>query len=345
MKQASTTSKNRIPYLDTLRVIACFMVILVHSPIPHKGLSESMSYGIISYLCSPCIGLFLMVTGALLLPLSLDIKPFISRRFTRILWPLITWSLIYILIDAIDRDRTFPEVISNIFNIPFGPTTKFVQSWYLYTLLGIYLFIPVFNAWIKNNDKRNSIYFIAIWCMTLCTPYIKALSIGAYPTLSIFAGYFGYIALGYYLHKYPVKMTLLRNNLTLAILLILFAGIIPAIIYMADIPGYDIYNNIIYNYRSLSTMAMCVFIFSLIQNFNPKNIVFQKIMAHLSPLTFGIFLIHYAVIYYIIRPYFMVNPLNNLQLEIAAVTLGAFASSYLITLIVNKLPFKKYLIG
>lgn len=175
MKQASATPKNRIPYLDTLRVLACFMVVLVHSPVPHEGLSESMSYGVISYLCSPCIGLFLMVTGALLLPLNLDIKPFISRRFTRILWPLITWSLIYILIDAFTCDRTLSEVMSNIFNIPFGPTAKFVQSWYLYTLLGIYLFIPVFNAWIKNNDKRHSIYFILIWCITLTPPLFKSL--------------------------------------------------------------------------------------------------------------------------------------------------------------------------
>lgn len=140
-------------------------------------------------------------------------------------------------------------------------------------------------------------------------------------------------------------MTSLKNFSIMSISLILFAGVIPAIIYLADIPGYDTYNNIIYNYLSLSSMVMSVFIFTLIQNFNPENIIFQKIMAHLSPLTFGIFLIHYAVIYYIFRPYFMTYPLENLQLEIVAVTLGTFASSYLITLIINKLPFKKYIIG
>lgn len=131
----------------------------------------------------------------------------------------------------------------------------------------------------------------------------------------------------------------------MSILLIVIAGIIPAIIYLANIPGYDTYSNIIYNYLSLSSMTMCLFIYTFVQNFNPQSHIFQKIMAHLSPLTFGIFLVNYAIIYYIFFPYFTANPLSNLSLEIAIVFIGSFAISYIITLIINYLPFKKYIIG
>lgn len=345
MEQINRATKNRVAYLDTLRVIACFMVVLVHSPVPHPELSEAPIYGAISYLCSPCIGLFLMVSGALLLPQKLAVRQFVFRRFTRILFPLVVWSIIYILIDAIDNNKTIDDIITNISHIIFGPTAKFVQSWYLYVLLGIYLFIPIFNAWIKENDRRHSLYFILLWCISLCVPYLKALFAGNSITPPyMFAGYFGYIVLGYYLHKYPIKMTSLKTYIIMSSLVVILSGIIPVVIYLANIPGYD-YSNIVYNYLSLSTVMMCVCIYTFIQNFNPKNCIFQNVMAHLSPLTFGIFLVNYATIYYIFFPYFSVKPIDNLPVEIAIVFIGSFVISYVITLIINKLPFKKYVIG
>ena len=61
--------KERIIYLDYLRCIACLMVILMHSPMPNLG-TNSLILSAISYLSAPCIGLFFMVSGALLLPIA-----------------------------------------------------------------------------------------------------------------------------------------------------------------------------------------------------------------------------------------------------------------------------------
>lgn len=191
MEQNILISQNkRVAYLDTLRVLACLMVVLVHSPVAHTYLKEAPIYGIVSYLCSPCIGLFLMVSGALLLPTTLNLWQFLTRRFSRILWPLIIWSVIYIFVDAINCGRPIFNIFSSILHIPFGPTAKFVQSWYLYTLLGIYLFIPIFNTWIKNNDRRNSLYFILIWSVALINPFLKAFSTGGCAPLVYFCRIF-----------------------------------------------------------------------------------------------------------------------------------------------------------
>ena len=59
--------KQRQIHLDILRIIACMMVVLMHSPMP-RGDAVGQLYGGVSYLTSPCIGLFFMVSGALLLP-------------------------------------------------------------------------------------------------------------------------------------------------------------------------------------------------------------------------------------------------------------------------------------
>ena len=49
--------------LDVIRVIACLMIVLMHSPISGLGTSGAVLSGI-SYLTALGIGLFFMVSGA-----------------------------------------------------------------------------------------------------------------------------------------------------------------------------------------------------------------------------------------------------------------------------------------
>ena len=89
---------NRIEWLDTVRVVAMLMVILMHAPIPGRKLEFSYLLGGLSYLTGPCIGLFFMASGALILPVRMPLKYFLRKRFSRILFPTILWSLFYILV-------------------------------------------------------------------------------------------------------------------------------------------------------------------------------------------------------------------------------------------------------
>lgn len=59
-------SKRREISLDVIRLIACLMIVLMHSPMPGCGSSGMVLSGI-SYLTAPGIGLFFMVSEALLL--------------------------------------------------------------------------------------------------------------------------------------------------------------------------------------------------------------------------------------------------------------------------------------
>ena len=83
--------------LDAIRLIACLMIVLMHSPMPGLGTSGAVLSGI-SYLTAPGIGLFFMVSGALLLKVkvgeSFETKSFLRRRFTKILVPLVFWSIV-----------------------------------------------------------------------------------------------------------------------------------------------------------------------------------------------------------------------------------------------------------
>ena len=53
--------------LDFLRIMACLMVIVTHSPMARDD-ANGLIYSSISFFTGPCNGLFFMVSGALILP-------------------------------------------------------------------------------------------------------------------------------------------------------------------------------------------------------------------------------------------------------------------------------------
>lgn len=59
--------KERDLSLDIIRIIACVMVVIMHSPMPSSR-ANGLFLSSLSYFTAPCIGLFFMVSGALLLP-------------------------------------------------------------------------------------------------------------------------------------------------------------------------------------------------------------------------------------------------------------------------------------
>lgn len=81
--------------LDIIRLIACIMIVLMHSPMPGMNTS-GMVLCSVSYLTAPGIGLFFMVSGALLLRIDkpFETRSFLRKRFTKILIPLVLWSLV-----------------------------------------------------------------------------------------------------------------------------------------------------------------------------------------------------------------------------------------------------------
>ena len=70
--------KERVFYLDLIRVIACLMIILMHSPMPGDNIIGLFAFGS-SYFTMPAIGLFFAVSGALLLP-NLAPPHFFSKK-------------------------------------------------------------------------------------------------------------------------------------------------------------------------------------------------------------------------------------------------------------------------
>ena len=78
------------------------MVIIMHAPIPGVGAeSHGPFLVLISYLTAPCVPLFFMVSGSLLLPCKKEVTAinYFKKRIGKVAGPTIAFSLFYMVIN------------------------------------------------------------------------------------------------------------------------------------------------------------------------------------------------------------------------------------------------------
>lgn len=194
--------KKRIFYFDEIRALAILFVILCHTTTIYHPFNYSFSPlaipSILNMLGWVGVPLFFMISGALLLNREYTLKDFFKRRFTRILYPFIFWMIITLSLYYFFLGFGEKELLK----VFFGDNR---YTWFIWVMMGIYLILPVINSFIVEYGMKGVRYFLAIWFIIIILQ-----TIGFYPLykldLSYFAGFIGYVVLGYYLANAEFKL-------------------------------------------------------------------------------------------------------------------------------------------
>ena len=344
---------SRILWIDLLRIIACVMVIVVHASSNYvfnfQSSNDHFWGNVYGSFARACVPLFVVISGILLLPLKLNSTDFIKRRFTRVLFPFIIWSLVYVIINYISKGNNIHSLINDLVKLPFHFPENGLHLWYLYVLLGLYLLMPVISPWIANVSKRDELIFIGIWGFTMLIPFIGKVfpqpfgeaSWNDFGTFYYFSGYIGYLVLGHFLNKYSLP----KRNISIIAGIILFIAV-----YLLTFGGQQyIYTHKggfsyqIWGFTTINVALMVVAILLIFKDIQIKNQLLRKIIIELSEMSFGIFLVHYFIVYQInafilpmgISPGVII-PLN---------TIVTFVVSYLLVKLISYILMKKYIIG
>lgn len=330
--------KHRILYLDIVRCLACLMVIMIHSPQPNSANGYVLSS--ISLLTAPCNGLFFMVSGALLLPIDKSTTIFLKTRLIKIAFPLLLWSLFYIIVECI-ATHTTNGLVRSIISLPFSAQGSGIL-WFMYVMLGLYLLAPVLSPWLRQASPKEIEFFLLIWVITLCYPLIRPLvdvNQGTGGILYYFSGYVGFFVLGYYLHNYSA----LWSKWALIGMYIFPVGCAMAF-KLADIKinFYDIFWNL-----SLLTPMMCTSLFVIAKKFVERtqllNSRFEMLLTDFSCCSYGIYLLHIFIVYDVLWKFDLVLIPNGGGI-LETFVLGVIIS-YLIIHLISHLPMSEYLIG
>ncbi|MEG1552205.1 MAG: acyltransferase [Kiritimatiellia bacterium] len=186
----SPNSHTFVPWIAWLRIFAMLLVCIAHAcdPLSMYGTADQKLWiEVWGSFVRPCVPLFVMMTGALLLPIHEGMGTFYKKRIGRILWPFLIWNVFYAAmpwvltqfgVTAHDIQYTF---------FPYGNPLRttalgFVQSaalsplqfsqyavhlWYVFLLIGLYLFMPILSAWIAQASQRAKLAFLGLWGITL----------------------------------------------------------------------------------------------------------------------------------------------------------------------------------
>ena len=369
-----TIKKERINYLDTLRVIACFLVVLCHVG-DYYAESSTGGFGLawsrLITLTRPCVPLFILLSGTLLLPLKMDTKSFLKRRFTRIIIPFLIWSIFYVFF-PLPSDVVFGGpanaftgkmniYVYNLMMIPINFTASNIHFWFIYSIIGLYLFMPIISPWVREASKKELLAFLVVWGITLCFPYFRLwfpqihgeCDWNKFGMLIYFSGYLGYIIMGIFIHRYNNLSA--RNSSLIGLLLFVVGYMITYKGLWFDIgrlnsqqvaevnaEGWVTIETFI-GYLTINVAMMTAGMFMFFQKLTlPK--VATKIMNELSMLSYGLFLVHYILYLWIgskLIPLFNLNP----GIEEVLIAIIVFIVSYLVAKLISYIPKSKYLIG
>ena len=139
----------RIVFLDYMRMIACFMVIMVHScefffidgaDIGIRTLSDGFWVSVIDSALRCSVPLFVMISAYLLVPIKGAVTVFFKKRFVRVLVPFVIWSLLYAVLPVIWGGMDGSEASASLIRLAYNFNDASGHMWFIYMLIGLYLF-------------------------------------------------------------------------------------------------------------------------------------------------------------------------------------------------------------
>jgi surface polysaccharide O-acyltransferase-like enzyme len=336
-------------WADDLRAFATIGVIILH--VSAKVVNQ---YGVVSVsdwwignvfdsLVRFCVPVFLMLTGALILPRSYRLEEYFKKRIARILLPFLFWSMIYIAYNLYLKwthgyEMNFFQTCNYaIYQFKTGAS---YHLWYVYMLIGIYLIIPLVSKWIVNSSGREISYYVVLWfCVLLFScPAIST----SLPNIDFtyFSGYLGYPVLGYLL-AYKIEGKRVKPaGLTLFVLGTIFTMVGA---YLSS--QYDgTFNGYFYTYLSPNVIVASAGIFLFLRHYSLPLGRFRGVTNLIGKYSFGIYLSHVFVLErlfdYEFTPLFL-NP----AVGIPCVAMVCLVLSFAITYLLHKIPFGKYIAG
>ncbi|MGZ3752233.1 MAG: acyltransferase [Mucilaginibacter sp.] len=351
MSDNPTAKPQTLDWINNLRVLALFAVIVLHTAsllLMQFGKVPVYDWMIANFynaLVRFAVPVFVMISGALLLHREYEIGDFLKRRLTRVVWPFLVWSLIYIgyswyTEDIIFSDNYWANIRVILHQLKYG---AYYHLWYVYMLIGLYLFIPVISKFVRNATEKEMRYFLIVWfaVVSFSQPYLSRFE----PQIDVhyFAGYLGYLVLGHYL-AYKELPQGLKMPLIIYFFICL-AGIITGT-YLFSINGkalsttmYEPLGPFIILFSSGIFLLARVTVFKL-----PQPLVKVRDLA--GGLSLGIYLCHALFLVLIDDQLGISYKLCNPIISIPITALVCFLLSFLLISLISKIPFAgKYIAG
>ncbi|MCW4007965.1 MAG: acyltransferase family protein [Candidatus Bathyarchaeota archaeon] len=357
-KNSLDASERSIIPDNLIRTLAITLVILLHAantPLKASSVPESYWWTAVVYksIALPCVPLFVMLSGALLLKrtkLNEPIRVFLRKRLRRIGLPIVFWSAVYLAwaFFVSQTPVTWDNIEKGILYSLFGGA--YYHFWFIYLIVGIYLITPILRVIIAHGDFRVIRYLCLLWFISVAFVPLMELATGhtVNPIAFVISGWEGYFILGSYLKRVKVQSAILYALLIISFVWTIFGT------WLMNYPLSAMHqNNFFFDYLTANVIIGSIALFLILLRFHrdwpgSNHATASRIVQAISRNTLPIFMLHVIILESFERGFFgftlsytTLHPIIEIPL-ITALTL--FITLGLI-LLMRKVPLLKKMIG
>lgn len=344
-----SNNTQRIVYLDYLRIVAIFAVVVLHV----SGYSWSMEI-VNSFSWQICniyrgtsqwgVAIFVMISGALFLSKKISLKKLYKKYIFRIAVAFIFWSTLYAFWSNFYIDHNY-NINGLITTIVFGH----YHLWFMYMIIGIYMVVPFLRKIVE--EKRIAYYFIVVsFVFAFFVPEITHI-IGiinndmsklfndfvAQFDLHLVLGYSGFFVLGYLLNDIEIKKKYRIVIYVFGIIGLIFSvSSSSAISWILHAPTAFSYDNI--TIENLM-VAISIYVFAKTYlNKDPSLSSKKGLLFNVPKCSFGVYLVHPFIIESLEQLNITALSFNSL-FSIPVLSILVYCAALLVSAGLNKIPF------
>ena len=341
---------------DILRIIACIMVVGIHTAMEgwYNISPRTYTWTVLNFydtLFRPAVPLFIMISGGLFLSkIQIDIKRLWIKNIFHLAVIYLIWAVFYAITNTgIKKTLADPKII---WDIVFGPNPQY-HLWYLRTMLNLYAISPLLWILVRGMDKKGFRYFLILFFVfgllrhTIYelpfTPSWLHEQINLFVKMDL-VEYSGYFILGYfltstdYIRKYSGKKLITIYLITL----FLAAGLNQWIAAAGDWPTQALYGNF-----SIPVAIEAVCIFLLIFSKKESTLIsetYRKWLVRISESTLFVYLIHPFMIQRIHLYLKLYTTDYNVLFSVPIFVIIVFSISSMIGMILKRIPLLKNIV-
>lgn len=338
-----------------MRVLAIAMVVMLHVAAPVRDQLENMATAnwlagaFLDALARCGVPLFVMISGALLLPKEEEIGAFYRKRVSKILIPFLFWAYFYALYTNWHTLKEF-NPIDAIWDVFAGPT--FYQMWFMYMIVGLYLVTPFLRIMVQHMTKKHLEWFLGLFFLffvaiphlsrELSTWFEIDLRFGfGIPVLDVYVGYF---VLGHYLDRYG-KISWGTGRLWMAFFGSTIVLVLGSYAVYRKSGGY---NPMFVLNESPLVLLQAYILFLLFKQRKLRSEKENWLFPKIALLSFGIYLVHPLIIDVFERRYlgFQLNARTTETIMAIPLTfLVCFSLSFVVCWLLYQLPYIRKIVA
>lgn len=365
---------SRVIWIDWMRVIACFMVMVVHSTEPFylggdgalvESASDAVWVAVFDSFVRCCVPLFVIASSYLQFPVHYSAGEFFRRRAVRILIPFAVWSVFYAFY--------WGEPVSNFKSLLLNFNYAAGHLWFVYMLLGLYVLMPLLSPWAEKVGKKELSLYIGIWAFTTLIPLIRDWTAGASPTVIYgptgiprqalwplwgeaawngngtfyyFSGFIGYLLLGLWFRKFGSEISTKKAIAVgvpcfIAGFAITAGGFLRRVFTAGSFPvagGTDlaVWWETTWDFTSSGVALMTVGFILLLRNIRGSCRFYERIVLPVSEAGYGMYLGHMVALAFFAGLYR--GLIASTPLVILATAVSSYVTVAVAAVLIRKIP-------